>query len=317
MQKVAFIINRTISKFNKRKNEISSIFDSSDFETKYFVSERCRHIEDLAQNALSEGFEYLIFVGGDGTINEGINGLMAFFRNNEEHELDSYDLEQVKKIKIGLLPLGSGNDFAKTIQISKDLNQLKENILANKSKLIDIGFSKFLDENLKPTSRFYINITDVGMGGIIAKKIIDKNNAFNADLIYVKAIFTTLLNYKKNKVKYTSDKETWESNIMSLIFANGRFFGSGLGVSPDASIQDGVLNIIKLGNINVFDYIYHLKDLKKSKHIQHKEVSYSTAKNLKVEAIDGSQLLIDMDGEFVGYAPLEIECLPLAMNFIY
>lgn len=317
MQKVAFIINRTISKFVKRKNEIETVFNSTDFETKFFVSEKCRHIENLAQNALSEGFDYLIFVGGDGTINEGLNGVMSFFKNNENEDLSAYNFEHAKKIKIGLLPYGSGNDFAKTIQVSKDINQLKDKILANKTQLVDIGFAQFLDENKKPSSRFYMNITDVGMGGIIAKKIIDKNNSFNADLIYIKAIFTTLLNYKKNKVKFTSDTETWESNIMSLIFANGRFFGSGLGVSPDASIQDGVLNIIKLGNINVFDYIYHLKDLKKSKHIKHKEVSYSTAKKLKVEAIDGSELLIDMDGEFIGQAPLEIECVPLALNFIY
>ena len=199
MQKVAFIINRTISKFVKRKNEIETVFNSTDFETKFFVSEKCRHIENLAQNALSEGFDYLIFVGGDGTINEGLNGVMSFFKNNENEDLSAYNFEHAKKIKIGLLPYGSGNDFAKTIQISKDINQLKDKILANKTQLVDIGFAQFLDENKKPSSRFYMNITDVGMGGIIANKIIDKNNAFNADLIYIKAIFTTLLNYKKNK----------------------------------------------------------------------------------------------------------------------
>ena len=98
MQKVAFIINRTISKFVKRKNEIETVFNSTDFETKFFVSEKCRHIENLAQNALSEGFDYLIFVGGDGTINEGLNGVMSFFKNNENEDLSAYNLKKTKKI---------------------------------------------------------------------------------------------------------------------------------------------------------------------------------------------------------------------------
>lgn len=317
MQKVAFLINGTISKFNTRIKEIKNIFDEQEFETEYFISKKSRHIEDLSREALSKGYEYLIFVGGDGTLNEGINGVMSFYKNGNSSELKNYKFEEVSKIKIGLLPLGSGNDFSKTLKISKDIKQLRENILANKFERIDIGFTHFTDVNKKPASRFYMNITDIGMGGIIAKKVINKNKAFSADYIYIKAIITTLLNYKNSKIRYTSDQETWESNTMSVIFANGQFFGSGLGVSPESNLKDGLLNIVKLGDINVFDYIYYLKDLKKSKKIKHKEVSYSTAKKLKVESLGKEELLIDMDGEFIGYTPLQVECVPLAINFIY
>lgn len=317
MQKVAFIINSTISKFASCKKEIELQFDKNAFEIKFFLSERSRHIESLTQTAIKENFEYIILVGGDGTLNEGVNGVLASCKSGSASELKNYNLAQLKDIKIGILPFGSGNDFAKTLGVTQNISDLKQKIITKKHSLIDIGFAKFLNENKKNASRFYINITDVGMGGVIAQKIINKNNAFNADLIYVKAIFSTLLKYKNTKVRYTSDQETWESNIMSLIFANGRFFGSGLGVSPDASLTDGILNIIKLGNITVFDYIYHLKNIKRSKKIKHKEVSYSMAKKLKVEPIDGKDVMIDMDGEFVGYAPLEIECVPLVLNFIF
>lgn len=316
MQKIAFIINSTISKFASRKKDIEKVFQEELFQISFYLSEKSRHIEELTQTAILDVHDYIIFVGGDGTLNEGVNGVLSYCKNKEKNDLSSYDFEQLKHIKVGILPFGSGNDFAKTIHATKSIQELKEKILIGKSKPIDVAYAQFLNEEKKESSRFYINITDVGMGGVVAKKIINKNNAFSADFIYIKSIFSTLLTHKNSKVRYTSEKETWESDIMSLIFANGRFFGSGLGVSPDASITDGVLNIIKLGNINVLDYIYHLKDLKRSKHIKHPEVTYSTAKKLSVEALDGKELLIDMDGEFVGYAPLKIECLSQVLNMI-
>ncbi|MGB0885206.1 MAG: diacylglycerol/lipid kinase family protein [Chitinophagales bacterium] len=316
MKRIAFIVNSTISNKDKKVNELKNCFTEPIFTYKFFFSEARRHIETLTKQAIAENFQYIIVVGGDGTVNEGLNGILESVRLSKQNTIQDFDLTKLANIKFGILPSGSGNDFARTIGATKKLDELKTKILNDSFKLCDIGFAQFLNTEKEEDSRFYMNITDVGMGGEIAQRIVDKNNAFNADLFYLKAIFNTLISYKNTKAKFTSDQETWEGNIMSYVFANGRFFGSGLGVAPEASIQDGKLNIIRLGDINVWDYIYHMKDLKQSKLIKHKEVFYSTANKLKIEPLDNKDLMIDMDGEFVGYAPLKIECIAGVINIL-
>ena len=317
MFKIAFIINSTIRKKEKLISEIKTHFNDKNFDFNIFYSEKSRHIENLVTESLLQQFKIIVLVGGDGTLNEGINGALHFAQIEHKLQLNDFDLKKLASIKFALIPHGSGNDFAKTIGLSKNVLRLKQLILEEKTKAIDIGYTQFYDENKNATQRFYINICDVGMGGIIAKKIIDKNNSFHPDWIYIKAIFTTLLRYKNTKMLFENEDKKSSFQAMSLIFANGKFFGSGLGISPDASITDGIIQVIKIGDISVWDYIKQLGNLKKSRFIKHNEVNYSQSKKLKVSPADEQDLLIDMDGEFVGYAPLQIECVPQAINFIY
>jgi diacylglycerol kinase family enzyme len=100
------------------------------------------------------------------------------------------------------------------------------------------------------------------------------------------------------------------------VVANGQFFGSGLGVAPNAKMDDGVFSLVTLGDINMWDYIKNLGKVKKSLPLEHKEIAYHQAQKVTIEPLNSNPMPIDMDGEFVGYCPIRLQCIPGAITFL-
>ena len=313
--KVAFLINRIVKNYDNVVNTIHQGF--SGWEYKIFISDYPGHISLLAKQAIEEKFEIIITVGGDGTHNETINGVMSHFKTGEGNALKDYDLESVKQIKLGLLPAGTGNDFSRTIQVSFDVNRLKSLIESGSSHLVDIGFTSFYDKNLRPTTRFFVNITDVGMGGEVVRKLENKLPLLSNQVQYGIRIATTFLTYKKSHIKAHADGWEWKGNVMNFIVANGKWFGSGLGVAPEAEINDGQFEIAILGNINIFDYVKNLNTVKQCVKVEHPEVKYHRLSEITIAPADRRPLAIDMDGEYAGFAPITLTNVSKVLNFIY
>ena len=153
--------------------------------------------------------------------------------------------------------------------------------------------------------RYFINITDVGLAGYIVQNIDLSGTFINGYLTYQKAIIQTFLTYKHIKVRLESAEMNWEGSILSLIMAKGKFFGTGLCIAPHANIDDGKLGLVLIGDVSLWDYIRNLGKLKKGLKLEHPEASYHTIGGCKITPIEG-ECPIDMDGEFVGYAPMEV-----------
>ncbi len=311
MIKVAFLINRKIKDFSVVSESVKNAF-ANDFDIKRFKSEYSGHIIELTKQALNEGYSCIIVAGGDGTVNEVINGV---FQNNKTE--NGYDLDTISKIDIGILPVGSGNDFSRTINVDKDIVKLLSLVKTKNYKLVDVGICKFKNLNKENTERLFINITDVGLGGMVVKRVNEnKISWLSSKMKYSKAIIETFLSFKKSAIEIKTDRETWKGLSLSAVFANGKFFGNGLGVAPDANISDGELELIILGNISILDYIKNVGNLKKLKPIIHKEVLYTKAKTVEVKTTDNTKFPIDIDGEYVGNCPLKIDIIPKAVNIL-
>ena len=242
-------------------------------------------------------------MGGDGSLNEVINGVMRAHCNN------------LNDIRIGLLPNGTGNDFARTMGVTPDVAVLKKWIEEDAYRVIDIGLTEYFDGNRLPVSRYFVNITDVGIGGAIAQRLANSSKVLGPTITYQKAILTALLTYKNQPVKIHADSFDYESDIMSLIIANGRFFGGGMGIAPDALPDDKLFSVVIVGKISILEYLMNLGKIKKSQKIVHPEIKYLTASQLLIESSTGP-IPIDMDGEFVGYTPLKLKVVPAAIKFI-
>ena len=314
MSKIAFLINRLIKNYDTILKDIQNTFAETDYQL--YFSDFSGHLVDLAQKALKDGKNTIITVGGDGTHNEVINGVLAHFKIGNNSEIESYDLENLKKIRLGLYPAGTGNDFSKSINIKPNALQLKNEIANGKSRLLDLGWTSFTDKQNKPTNRFFINITDVGMGGEVARKLENKIPLLSNKTQYAIRIVSTFLTYKKALIQAKSENYDWKGQVMNFIVANGKWFGNGLGVAPDAVLHDGFFEIAILGDIGLLDYLKHLDTVKKGEKVIHPEVSYNRIKEIFITSGDGSSVPIDMDGEFVGYAPLTLKNIPQTINFI-
>lgn len=314
--KLAFLINGTAKGLDKLSNNINASF--KEHEPKLFISERPGHIIELAKTAISRGYDTIIICGGDGTLNEGINGVIESFKIGLGDSHDSYDWIKVAKIKVGVFPYGSGNDFAKTIQVTKELAYLKNLITMQRSGLIDVGWVSFFKTEQEPAHRFFINITDVGMGGETVLKL--QNNkipALGADINYFWAITSTLATYEKVQIRATGDNFLWEGKAINFVVANGKYFGNGLGVAPDATITDGKFEIVIIGDITMLDYFKNLGTVKKCQKVIHPEVHYFQLDKVTIESMETRKISIDMDGEYIGYAPMTLINLQQKINFIY
>jgi diacylglycerol kinase (ATP) len=300
MKKIAFIIHAKAKQKQALIKDINLLFDLPDFETQVFETQHYQDAIILAQNAADKGFTHIIACGGDGTLNEVLNGIL---------------LSKNTGVKLGLIAKGSGNDFIKTIQSPATLVALRQAILQDSSLKIDIGKASFQSRENKPETRFFINITDVGLGGEIAQELFLSKKIFGPSLTYQYFIIKKLLTFKPKKVKITGDDFVYESKVMNFCAANARYFGSGLGIAPEANITDGMLNAVALGDLNLFDYFKHLPAIRACKSIVHPEVKYMKSKTLYFEA-ENYPMPIDMDGEFIGFLPMKIETIRAAIEFI-
>lgn len=297
MKKIGFILHGKYKGNNKLISQLREALCAS-YEVFFSFTEHTGHGKDLAKEAALSNSDYLISVSGDGTLNEVVNGIM---------------LSENKNVKLGLLPHGTGNDFSKTIKVSNDILRLKEMIAQNNCRQIDLGLAQFKNLKGEEDSRYFINIADVGLGGFIAKKLSGSSKWMGATLTFQKAIITTFLTYKHQQVKIKADDYIYEGKILSYIIANGKYFGGGLGIAPNAIPDDGLLDITLASDISLWDYLLNLGKVRACIKIDHPQMKYLRAKNITVET---PHQPVDMDGEFIGYTPLKISVVPKALNFI-
>jgi len=295
LKKITFIVNGKIRKMKVLRESIVHCF-RSEFQVEIRKSTLENSFQELTMNAINKGVDYLILVGGDGSINEGVNGY--FDANSELRE----------KVILGVYPAGSGNDFSKSLGVGNDLEQLLLLVKNASFKKIDVGLMHFNNVDNTPGKRYFINIADIGIGGYVANKISDSKKRLGADFTYTKALIQSFFKYKKQKVQLTSKDYNWSGKMMSICMANGKYFGSGMCIAPDASLTDGKMQLVIIGEVSLYDYLKNIPKIKKGHKVVHKEIEYSFAEKCEITAMD-NPCPIDMDGEYVGTTPLKTEVI--------
>jgi len=269
------------------------------YAVQFLSTLRPKHAIELARQATENGIDYLIAVGGDGTLNEVINGVLQ--SNTPAHEYPA----------IGLLPYGSANDFARTAGISKSTEELFKLIQSNSIQKIDLG--KMVLQRSGET-RYFINIAGLGLGPEVARNIEGSSSVLGPGFNYFRHILKGFLRYTKKEVSCTSSSWKWKGKLLQMAVANGRYFGKAICIAPDAQLADGQFQVAIFGDLSIWDYLKNLGKLKKGIKINHPEVSYHQAHEMQIESWDACG--IEADGEFVGLAPASISVLPEAISFL-
>ena len=286
---VTFIVHGQIKGKQKLLRTLDEIFGKGFFVKIKQTSETHRAVW-LTTEAIVEGTDYLVAVGGDGTVNEVVNAHLDSGKN--------------KEILIGIIPIGRGNDFVKSLGIQKNIKSLFQAVQNNSFTSVDVGCLTFYDANKIAINRYFINIADIGLGGLATQMIRTSPKYLGANISYAWAIFKSLIRYKSQKVKISTPDWIYEGDIISACMANGKFFGSGLCIAPDAKIDDGIAEIVLIGKVGIWDYLTKIPLLKKGKKINHPEVYYKKAMSCMIES--QTPMPIDIDGEFVGHTPLKM-----------
>ena len=289
--KITFILHGKLKSSSSLKEKIKSIFSVG-----YIVHFKTTDKETGAKKstivALEENSDIIIVCGGDGSTNEMVNGYLS--------------TNSTYSITFGVLPMGTGNDFAKSLGVKNAIQVLKQLIEDKSTTDVSIYKMNFINKLQQASSRYFINVADIGIGGLVVENVSNSTKLLGANITYVKAIVSSFMKYKKQPVVLTSNTFEWEGPILSLCLANGKYFGSGMCIAPDAKINDEQLQLTILGNISLLDYVKNLNNIKKGHKIKHKEVIYASVNGCKIES-RGTPCPIDMDGEFIGYTPIDVK----------
>ena len=249
---------------------------------------------EIAQNA-NEKSDVVVAVGGDGTCNEVINGLMVVPN---------------PKIVFGVIPNGTGNDFVRNLP-DFDPYTFVTSIVENSIKQIDLGRITF-----EKDTRYFLNVADIGFGAkVIETMNRQRQKGVQGKFSYNLAILRTFVTHRKQVIKVESNDFQFEGMSLMVVFSNGSTFGSGLQIFPGAKLDSGKLGLTVIGDVSMFEYVKNLGNLKEGNRIDHPEVKYHEFEKIRVTTAD-QNTCIETDGEIAGRSSVTVEVMPKALNVI-
>jgi diacylglycerol kinase (ATP) len=263
----------------------------ADYQLTISYTQYSGHARELAIQAVNSHVDIIIAAGGDGTINECVNGYLV--ANGE--------------MPLSFLAMGTGNDFLKTLHQKGQWQEVDALIKQYQIVQIDVGEVQFIHPEGNEVKRYFVNVMDIGLGGEVVQKIAKSKRRWGPFLTYQKAILSSLIPYKQWLVDFQLDGAYFSEPTLMLAMANAKWFGSGLGIAPMAQLQDGCFSVIHMGKITLFDYLKQLPKVKRLEVLRHKAIRYHRAAEIKVMT---HRLPIDCDGEFIGFTPLLCKIIP-------
>jgi YegS/Rv2252/BmrU family lipid kinase len=264
------------------------------------------HATELAKQAAEEGREFIVACGGDGTINEVANGIL---QSNKDAEL-------------GVLPMGTGGDFRRTLGMPSTIRHASEVLRKGVTKRIDVGKVTYLNHNNETEERFFLNISSVGLSASVIERVKTTGklewlsfNSIRGKASFAYSTVQELLNLNAKTIRVKFDNEPVKA-LQTIVFciANARYFGGGMKIAPDAVMDDGLLDIVNIGDIGAGKIMLNAQKLYAGTHLSLDEVKHTTARRIEVSAFGNEEIHLETDGELPGKLPAVFEILPSALK---
>ncbi|MFH2101783.1 MAG: diacylglycerol kinase family protein [Chloroflexota bacterium] len=259
------------------------------------------HATELARQAGEEGYDLVIAIGGDGTVHEVVNGLMQ--------------VPESKRPLLGVVPVGSGNDFANAIGIPMDPGQALTRAMTGDPKAIDLGLIR--DEHGRV--EYFDNTIGIGFDAIVTIRS-RKVPIFRGLMIYlISVIQTVILNYVTPKIAIETESEQWEDRLLMLCLCNGPREGGGFMVAPQARNDDGLFDYTSIRKTNRAMMFRLIPEVMKGTHGRFRQVRMGTFRKMTLRADE--PLFIHTDGEMYSsfgskVTGFTVEILPNALKII-
>jgi YegS/Rv2252/BmrU family lipid kinase len=268
-----------------------------------YITTRAGDGKRFARDALASGATLIVCVGGDGTLNEVVNGIMT------HGGLEGND------IILGFVPNGTGCDFIRSVAIPGDIEKAVDLIAERPVRKIDAGRITFPSPKNDNGFYFFHNIASFGLGGEVALRVNRTTKAFGPFLSFLWATLISIFLYGKKKVRLLVDGEfDQEYNIWNIAVANGQYHGGGMWVAPDAVIDDGLFNVTVIGDLTLPEVFMNLPKLYSGKITEIDKITTLTGR--RVEVSSDQHVLLEVDGEQPGVLPVVVDIIPEALNVI-
>ena len=284
MKRARIIYNPTSGRemFKKHLPEVLESLEIAGYETSCHATTCEGDATEAAKKAVENGFDIIIASGGDGTLNEVVAGVSEF----------------EKRPKIGLIPMGTTNDFARAVHIPRDIKRAVEIIVKGDSIPVDVGLVN---------ERYFINIAGGGRITEITYDVPSKLKTMLGQLAYYLKGIEMLPSIKSTKVRIEYDGEIFEDEAMMFLVGLTNSVGGFEKLAPNSSINDGLFSLLILKKLNIAEFIRVASLALRGEHLTDPHVIIKKAKHIKVTSDD--KVLLNLDGEYGGDIPATFENL--------
>ena len=295
------IVNPTSGNGSGKKNwaTIQNLLNQNGFTIKYEFTKYHGHSVPLVQNAIKNGYHHFISVGGDGTLHNIINGIMT-----QSHMLST-------KVKVGVIPIGTGNDWVKNYNISKKMESAIKVIKDGFTLSQDIGRINFTGYKRLPI--YFLNAAGVGFDGFVVSNV-ERYKRFGV-FTYLIGALKGLFYFNNFQSRISFNSETIETETFMITIGICKFSGGGMQLTRDSNSIDGVFDISIAKDFSKLDVIRNLANLFNGQITKHKKVISFKTDTIMIHVDDENPPYIQADGELIGVGNFEATVIPEAISF--
>lgn len=250
---------------------------------------------DLTRQAINRGYKKIIAVGGDGTVNEVVNGLLAD------------DKSLAEGLELAIFAHGTGSDFVRVCHPRNNIDFFIDSLKGNRSLQSDVGKVTYKNDRGEKESRYFINAANLGIGAEVVNRVNNRSKALGSKLTYFAGTIATIFNNKNILVSLKLENKSLEGVFCGLILCNGQYIGGGMHIAPQAEIDDGLFDIIVIKDISKLKLFYRFPTIYQGKHIDLPEIALYRCQSVSLQTADST--ILEADGEILGFSPSEFRIL--------
>jgi len=290
-EKTIFLVNPASANGStgRRWPELARRAAAAGLEGATLFSERQGHLAELAREAALDGAELLVVVGGDGSVNEVANGLAGLGRQPE----------------VAIVPRGTGWDFSRTFGIPRKVDDAVHVALEGDVRTIDVGRASYRAWDGSDATTSFANVASAGMSGAIAQRANETTKALGGKASYLWATFAVFSGWEATEIEVVVDGERRTGRMFDVVVANGRFFGGGLQICPEAQPDDGLFDVLTIGDVTKRDLVLTMPKMYRGTHLPHPKAELLRGPSVTVTS--ETPLPIELDGEQPGTTPATFE----------
>jgi diacylglycerol kinase (ATP) len=282
---------------------ISAKLKAAGLEHEAVITSRPAEATELTRKALRDGFRTIVAVGGDGTVNEVVNG---FFEDGKWVGAGA---------RLGLVSHGTGGDLRKTLGLPKNEDAAIERLVAGRTKKLDLGRAEFVGPDGARSIRHFINIGDLGLGGDTAVRVNRTTKVFGGKVSFLWGTLATVAGYRNKDLEIVIDGGApIKGRMCMVVVANGQYFGGGMRIAPEAIMDDGIFDIVTVGDLGKLELLMNIGKVYSGRHIGHPKVGLYRGREVTVTSPQPA--LIELDGEQPGRTDVTFSILPGLLDVI-
>jgi diacylglycerol kinase (ATP) len=260
-------------------------------------SEKPGHLIELAEQAARQGADLVVAVGGDGTLNETVNGLMRAGTQTE----------------LATIPLGTGMDFVRTYGIPTKFEAAVRTAVEGVARTIDVGRVSYREWSGADGERYFANVGSVGMSAAVAQRANGMSKVLGGRVTFFYALTRVFFEWQNTEVTVElHDGTRREGRMHDVIVANGQWHGGAMWLAPEARPDDGVFDVVLIGDVTKRDFVTTSPKLYKGTYLAHPKIDLLRSSAVGVDAPE--RLPIELDGEQVGTTPARFEVVPAVLR---